>query len=160
MCFKLIKLEVLRRKLSNPDSRFPMKHFTSKHTQKHKITNIFPEEEKKLILKLCPNEMWRPSWNMKLIVWHSIGSEEDIRLVTLFIISTFMHIGTILVSRALQNTFNVIIATRGQNPYVQAQAGLIAGLAREQLGSALVYLKGPSQTHHDKACTVQYSTVQ
>lgn len=93
-----------------------MKHFTSKHTQKHKITNIFSE---KLFLKLCPNERLfscHVAAQLEdeahgLIVWHSIGFEEGIRLVTLFIISKFMHIGTILVSRALQNTFNVIIAT-------------------------------------------------
>jgi len=43
--------------------------------------------------------------------------------------------------------------------WIDGRDGLIAGLAMEQLGPALVYLKGPSQTPHDKACTVHYRTV-
>lgn len=43
--------------------------------------------------------------------------------------------------------------------WIEGFDGLIPGLAREQLGPGLVYLKGPSQTHYDKACTVQYRTV-
>jgi len=62
MCFKQIKL-------ANPDSRFPMKHFTSKHTKTQDYI-LFPGGKKSSFssnaqMKDFSAVMWHPSWKMK-----------------------------------------------------------------------------------------------